>query len=459
MTKVQDCSVHYLFGHYVDGKFMYVHHSGGGFTDKQMKELSSKLRKLEIPESPFVNPEKMKTKVHWAKPELVAEFEKSLNTTKAGKIRHPAIFIGLRDDKKAKDVVEEVPKKEPNIEQRIVNYLQKKPQPKQQEKPESKPASAAETGSWETLQKRQITSENELTVDDHTIELVNIERELWPGITKADLIHYYISIADYILPHLKDRPLGLNICLNSAAQGGFFIRGMEGRAPDWATIFTTDRKHKKKGKSDTIEWLVCENKATLVYIVNLESIDIHPWTSRTLSPNNPDYIVIDLDPSDEDFQKVIRTALAAKQLFDQHKLKAFIKTSGKTGMHLLLPCIDIEFGAARKIAETICGEIHNAVPDITTTNMSVSSRGKLLYVDPNQNDYADRVAAVYCVRAYHAPTVSTPLEWEEVNQNLTPSNFTIHNTIARIKKKGDLFKDILHEKIRTANSKILKKFV
>ncbi len=127
---------------------------------------------------------------------------------------------------------------------------------------EAKVEIAAETGSWESVDKRKITSENVLEIEDRKINLVNIERELWPGVTKANLIQYYVSVADYLLPHIKDRPLGLNICLQSPARGGFFIRGMEGKAPKWADLFTTERKHKKKGKSDNIEWLVCNNKAT-----------------------------------------------------------------------------------------------------------------------------------------------------------------------------------------------------
>ncbi len=436
-----------MFGHYVDGKFTYVHHSGGGFTEKQLKELSAKLHKLETDVSPFVNKVDIKARKHWVKPELVAEFDKSVQTTKIGVIRHPAIFIGLRDDKKAKDVIEEVAKKV-RLEDNIRGMLN--------EKQEHQPT---ETGSWEILDKRTITSENELEVDGHTIDLINIERELWPGITKADLIRYYISLADYILPHLKDRPLGLNICMGSAAKGGFFIRGMEGKAPKWADIFTTERKHKAKGKSDTIEWLVCNDKATLVYLLNLESVDIHPWTSRTETPEQPDYIVIDLDPSDDDFKKVIATAQAAKKVFDKKKLISFVKTSGKTGLHLLLPCSGINFGESRKIAEKICEAIHKEVPDITTTNVSVNSRGNLLYIDPNQNDYADRVAAPYCVRAYHLPTVSTPLHWKEVNAKLNPHDFTLETMAERLTKKGDLFKDILNAKSRKSNSIILKQFI
>src|SRR5665213_2426211 len=437
-----------MFGHYVNDQFKYVHHSGGGFSDKQLKELSQKLKKLEINESPFVNKVDIKAKKHWVKPVLVGEFDKSVQTTKTGIIRHPAIFVGLRNDKKAKDVVEEIPGvvAEPNkLEEDIRKEIKI-----------HRDNTQIEPGSWEALDKRKITSENELEIEGHKIKLVNIERELWPGVNKADLIQYYISIADYILPALKDRPLGLNICLQKTASGCFFVRGMEGRAPDWAEIFITDRKHKMKGKSDKIEWLLCNDKATLVYIVNLESIDIHPWTSRTTSANQPDYIVIDLDPSDDDFKKVIRTALAAKKLFDKHKLKSFIKTSGKTGLHLLIPCVGISFGDSRKIAETLCLEIYKLVPQITTTNVSVNSRGNLLYIDPNQNDYADRVAAAYCVRAYHLPSVSTPLEWKEVNPKLNLFDFTIKTIPERLRKKGDLFKNILDEKVRMANSKILK---
>ncbi len=157
--------------------------------------------------------------------------------------------------------------------------------------------------------------------------------------------------------------------------------------------------------------------------------------------------------------KSLTRRLAAKKVFDTYKLKSFVKTSGKTGLHLLIPCTGIAFGDSRKIAEHICKLIHEEVPDITTTNVSVNSRGNKLYIDPNQNDYADRVAAAYCVRAYHSPTVSTPLEWKEVNSKLNPHDFTIKTIAKRLEKKGDLFKDILNEKTKVSNTKILKSFL
>jgi len=194
-------------------------------------------------------------------------------------------------------------------------------------------------------------------------------------------------------------------------------------------------------------------------MINLGCIDINPWTSRTSNSTEPDYIVIDLDPSDDDFKKVIETAKAAKQYFDKNKLKSFIKTSGKSGMHLLLPCGGFTFPDARIIAIKICSDIQNMVPEITTSQLSVSSRGNKLYIDPNQNDYADTIAAPYAVRPHYIPSISTPLNWREVNSKLHPSQFTIKTVPGRIKKKGDLFKDLFNPKIVQANSRALAKYL
>ena len=231
---------------------------------------------------------------------------------------------------------------------------------------------------------------------------------------------------------------------------------MENRQPECADIFTDQRKHKKAGKRDLIDYLVCNNEATLLNMINLGCIDVNPWSSRTANPTEPDYIIIDLDPSDDDFKKVIATAKVAKKVFDKHKLLSFVKTSGKTGMHLLLPCTGINYQVARRVAEIICKEIHQLIPGITTIQNSISLRGSKLYIDPSQNDYADTIAAPYSVRPYHIPTVSTPLEWKEVNEELNPSNFTMHTILDRLKKKGDLFKPLLETKKNAINRALIK---
>jgi bifunctional non-homologous end joining protein LigD len=311
---------------------------------------------------------------------------------------------------------------------------------------------------WKSVQPKLITSQEPVEVEGHKIVLTNIEKELWNGITKAHLITYYHSIAAYILPYLKDRPLALNISPEGPFKDSVFIRGLKGHYPHWASIYQTERKHKKPGKSNTIHWLVCNDIATLLYMINLDCIDIHPWSSRTMRPDYPDYISIDLDPSDKDFEKAIDTARTAKELFDQFRIKSFIKTSGKTGLHIFIPCCSIQFGEARTIAENICNAIHQQLPGITTMERSVSSRGNKLYVDPSQNDFSDRLAAAYCVRANKLPTVSTPLEWKEVRSNLHPRKFTIENIHKRLQKKGDLWKDLLSDKVRTGNIKGINAF-
>jgi bifunctional non-homologous end joining protein LigD len=194
-------------------------------------------------------------------------------------------------------------------------------------------------------------------------------------------------------------------------------------------------------------------------MINLGCIDVNPWTSRIQNYLYPDYVVIDLDPSDDDFSKVIDTAKAAKQYFDENKLKAFPKTSGQTGIHIYLPCEGFTFPEARKIAGYICNKVHKFVPGITTTEVSISKRGKKLFVDPSQNDEGDTVAAPYSVRPYSHPLVSTPLDWKEINNTLDPTNFNIHNVVERIERKGDLFKGVSDKKIVKGNTIVLRKLL
>jgi bifunctional non-homologous end joining protein LigD len=210
----------------------------------------------------------------------------------------------------------------------------------------------------------------------------NIGQELWRGITKARLITYYHGICPYLLPHLKDRPLSLHIKQDGAMAPGFYIKDMEGHEPDYLDIFSDQRRHKKKGKRDEIDYAVCNNETALLYLINLGNIDLNPWSSRTINPQQPDFISIDLDPSDEDFGKAVKTAQAAKKVFDHYKLQSFVKTSGKTGIHLFLPCQGFTYPQARTLAEKICQQITDEVPDIATTEVTIEHRGTSYLLTP-----------------------------------------------------------------------------
>jgi len=324
---------------------------------------------------------------------------------------------------------------------------------------------------WQRLHPGLVVDETEtIKVEGKEITLINYEQEYWTGITKLHLILYYQSIARYILPYLQHRPLGLNIVNKWAGEKeARFVRNMKGNYPGWVKIFTTDRRISVQGKSEEIDWVVCNDLATLIYLLNLGALDLHPWSANIKSSNEPDYIVIDLDPDDsneddrsantKNFKNVIKVALAAKKYFDEQELVSFVKTSGKTGMHLLLPCKGIEYGDTRRIAESICENIHQGVPSISTINTSTHSRGGKVYIDASQNDYGDRLVAPYSVRAYKQPYVSTPLGWDEVHLKLNRHAFTIHTIKERLEQKGDLFNNLFDAKIQKQNTTVLKKFI
>jgi bifunctional non-homologous end joining protein LigD len=448
-----------LFGAYETGKLKWKGHAGGGYKDKDMPMILNRLKAIETDKNPFDSDvEYSEGKPHWVKPELVANI-KFATTTKSGKIRKPAIFLGFREDKKATQVQTEVANDPPN------NRILKR---------SIKPADVVDDGNnaiakrilpttgdsnWPDIEREPIRNQEEFEIDSCHITLYNVDRELWKGITKGHLIQYYNSISKYILPHIRQRALSLHLKPKGPQAKGKYIKDMEGRQPDCAEIFTTPRKHKKIGKRDIIDYLVCNNAATLLYIVNLGSIDINPWTARTTNSSKPDFIVIDLDPSDKDFKKAIEAAQAAKQFFDKHKLKSFIKTSGKTGIHLLLPCTAYSFPQARIIAKNVCSNINDLIPSISTTEELEADRGTKLYLDASQNDYADTVAAVYSVRPFKHPNVSTPIEWKELKADLTPENFSIKTIHKRLEKKGDVFLSVLDKKIGIKNDKQLKYFL
>lgn len=465
-----------LFGAYEKGRFVWIGRSGGGYKHQEMPEILSKLKALEIDESPFTN-KILDTKgavMHYVRPELVANFEFA-TWTRTGRIRKPATFLGFRYDKDPKDVVREVPKETPeqpsnnpplapqenaDLYEAALQPRAQKPRPGKRKAVQAKDKpQLAEDSNWKMILEEKIHSEADIELEGQTMHLTNIERNIWKEVNKAALISYYNSISEYILPYLQDRPLSLHIKNLSATAPGFYIKDMEGMEPEYAQIFSTPRKHKKKGKRDVIDYLVCNNLPTLIYLVNLGCVDINPWNSRRQDPVHPDYIAIDLDPSDNDFSKAVRTAIAAKAYFDKHKLRAFVKTSGKTGIHMFIPCSGFTYPEARNFAEHICKEIHLLVPEITTVEVSVDHRGDKLFVDFSQNDEADTLASAYSVRPSKHPTVSAPLDWKELTPDLSPDQFTIFNMLDRIKGKGDPFKGIHDPKIKASNNKILKKLL
>jgi bifunctional non-homologous end joining protein LigD len=454
-----------LFGNYhEDGKLYYVHHSGGGMSSALMNSTYQALKNLETKTKPVVNDAEEETPIHWVKPELVGRFkQKAQQRTKSGKIRHPVIFLGLREDINPTDVIKGKENKPGKLAQikKSKSKISKTAENKEDRKFD-------QVQVWQNLHPEQeVKTTDAVDINGKAIIIINKQQDYWVHLTKWDVLMYYASISGNLLPYLKDRPLGLRIISKWAGEDNEhnFIRNMKGYYPSWVDTFTTDRRNPVEGKTGAIDWVLCNNQETLMYLLNLGALDFHPWASRAQHHEKPDYIVIDLDAkpriekakasSTKSFKQVIKVAQAAKEFFDENELTCFVKLSGKTGIHILVPCKGISYDYTRLIAQTICEEIHQRVSKISTATHA--KEGKV-YIDPSQNDYGDRLVAPYCVRAYKQPYVSAPLAWDEVNADLDRQRFKMDMIKDRLDTVGDLFENLLDEKIQKDNSKILKQF-
>jgi bifunctional non-homologous end joining protein LigD len=388
-----------LIGVYKGRKLTYVGHVGGGFDEDSLESIYKLLKPLEIEDCPFETKPQTNTPATWVKPKILAEVTFS-EWTKDDIMRHP-IFIGLREDKKAEEV----------------------------EKEDSS-----------TLNQRKTSKAK--PVDEQDLEFSNLSKIFWPKekYTKRDLINYYREVAPIILPYLKDRPESLLRYPNGIFGKSFYQKDASLLNVDWIpTIPVYSDSNQKE-----IEYLLCQNKATLLYLANLGCIDLNPWNSRVGSLENPDYLLIDLDPEEADFSAVIQTALTCRTVLEQLDIPSFPKTSGATGMHIYVPLgAQYSYEQTRQLAELLCIQVHAKIPDITSLKRSPKDRHGLVYLDYLQNRVGQTLASVYSVRAKPGATVSTPLLWSEVNKKLRPTQFTIKNTMNRIHKHGDLFKGVL----------------
>jgi DNA ligase D len=281
--------------------------------------------------------------------------------------------------------------------------------------------------------------------------LTNLDKVYWPdeGLTKGDLIKYYESTASYILPYLKNRPLSLMRHPNGIKAPGFFHKDAGSMAPDW--IKTADILAESTGK--IVHYLVCNNLESLLYIANLGCIEMNPWNSVTGKLDRPDYLVLDIDPSDKNtFDQVIDVALIIKEILDEAGITGCCKTSGASGMHVYIPCNKkYEYEAVRDFAHILATLVTERAGSFTTLERSLSKRKKNhIYVDYLQNSRGQTLASAYSVRPKPGATVSAPLAWKEVKHGLRPADFTIKNMKKRIEKKGDLFEPVLGKGVNIA---------
>lgn len=287
-------------------------------------------------------------------------------------------------------------------------------------------------------------SSEEITFGKIKVKVSNHEKLFWPdeGITKGDVINYYLSIAEHILPYLKGRPESLNRTPNGISDSGFFQKDAGEDAPEWVDTF----KIYSESVDKEINYIICNNAASLIYLANLGCIELNPWHSTIKALDRPDYMVIDIDPSEKNtFNDVIETALIFKELFDKAGAESFCKTSGATGMHVYVPMAKkYSYEEVKDFAHLVCMLAQSKLPTITSLERSLSKRNKKhIYLDYLQNRRGQTISSVYCLRPKPGAPVSMPLHWKEVKRGLSPKDFNIHNALKRLKEKGDIFSPVL----------------
>lgn len=421
-----------------DGKLLYAGHTGSGFNEQSLKELYDKLVRIVQTDSPFSEKVKTNMPVTWVAPQYVCEL-KFTEWTRDGKMRHP-IFLRLRQDK-IPEVVDTKQKKSTGM--KTAKKIIKK---------SSAPKASLKAKEEEKLNKEVVANEKEKTyvIGNTKVKTTNRTKIFFPddGITKGDIVDYYEKMADYILPYLKDRPESLFRTPNGINEQGFFHKNAGEEAPSW--VKSVEIKSGTGSGSKQIDYLLCNNKATLLYMANLGCIEINPWHSTVRKLNNPDYLIIDIDPSDKNtFDDVIKAAITTKEVLDRAGAISFCKTSGSSGLHVYVPTAKkYTYEQVKDFAYLVCMLVNEKLPEITTLERSLSKRStSQIYMDYLQNRRGQTIASVYSVRPKPGATVSTPLEWKEVQKGLHPSAFTIHTIEQRLKEKGDLFAGVLNETI------------
>ncbi len=261
------------------------------------------------------------------------------------------------------------------------------------------------------------------------------------------MINYYLSIAPYMLPYMMDRPQSLNRHPNGIDAPNFYQKDMAGKVPDWMQT----HKDFSESTNETVEYLVCSNEATLIYMANMGCIEMHPWHSRAQKPLNPDYCLIDLDPQDVEFDKVIECASVVKKILDVIGADSYCKTSGSRGLHIYIPlAAQYSFEQSKQLAELVVNMVHIEIPEYTSIERSPVKRRNKIYLDYLQNRETQTAAAPYSLRPKPGVPVSTPLHWGEVKKGLTPTTFNINNILDRVKAEGDLFAPVLGKGIDLA---------
>jgi bifunctional non-homologous end joining protein LigD len=375
-----------LLAQYEGDTLVYAGRAGTGFTRRDQRELGARLKAAKQATPPR-NAEH-DADMHWIEPELVCEV-RFKQVTADGVLRQPA-FVRLRDDKRVEECVRE---------------------PTEPELPEPIPA---------------------VSSDAREVHLTNLDKVFWPseGITKGDLIEYYRAVSTWLLPYLKERPVVLARHPDGIQGKSFFQKDAPAFAPDWIRIERMWSEHAER----EVRYFVVDDIETLVYVINLGTIPLHIWSSRVATVERPDWCILDLDPKGAPFKHVVKIANAIRRLCKAIELPCFLKTSGATGLHVLIPLgHQYSYEQSRTLGELLARVIMRDLPDIATLTRRLDEREGRVYIDYVQNGHGRLLVAPFSVRPLPGAPVSMPLKWAEAGSKLDNRKFTIKTAIRRMR--------------------------
>ncbi len=379
-------------GLYEKGELIYAGRAGSGFDDRLLDELGKKLQAIRRDTPPFSGEPPAGSDHVWVEPRLACEVRYKERTA-GGLLRQP-VFLRLREDKPVEECVAP-PAAEPAGE-------------------EFPPLAAAG--------------------DERKVAFSNLDKIFWPkeGYTKGDLIEYYRAVSPWLLPFLKDRPVVLTRYPDGITGKSFYQKDAPSFVPDWLRTETMWSEHAER----EIRYFVCDDLESLLYVVNMGTIPLHLWSSRVESLQHPDWCILDLDPKEAPFADVVRIARALRALCEEIGLESFIKTSGSSGLHVLLPLgRECTYDQSRALAQLLASVVAAELPKIATLTRPIARRGDRVYIDYLQNGHGRLIVAPYSVRPLAGAPASAPLAWSEVNSKLEIGRYTIRTLPARLRKQ------------------------
>jgi len=394
-------------GAYDAGELVYAGRVGTGFKERELEDLRATLDGMLVDEPPCTGPVPRTRGNSWTRPELVVEVRYKERTAD-GLLRQPS-FQRLREDKRPDECLA----------------------------PEARGAERALEPELPAVEPTTAPGEFRGT---------NLDKVFWPdeGFTKGDLIEYYRAVGPALLPYLRDRPLVLTRYPDGITGKSFFQKDAPSWVPDW---LRTERIWSEQTARD-IDYFVADDVPTLLFLANLGTIPLHVWSSRVTDLARPDWCVIDLDPKGAPFEHVVKVARAVHRLCERIGLEGYVKTSGSTGLHVLLPLGgQCTYEQSRTLGELVSRVVEAELPDIATTARVVKKREGRVYLDYMQNGHGQLIVAPYSVRPVKGATVSAPLRWSEVNAKLSLRKFTIETMPARLERqKRDPLLEVLEGK-------------